>query len=444
MSYYIKSLLKLKMSSIEIKAQKAYSSGDVIIRSKPLVHVICAEFKSKLCDFCLSDEKGLKKCSKCKQFYYCDKNCQKNDWFWHQFECHLYENYGKELNSETEFDKIQFKSKPIERLLLRLFLLITNNQTIGSKVYRLANNKFKSFKDIDSSRIEDFFVNIENPEIDDLFDYISDRFESFGLRFDYQILLELFYKVLRFGIKSEPTIDQCLGRTIAHRKQLITEKIYNELDLMTIIEFLYSGLSFKSLKVKELEEIDCSLSKSFGIYIAVTVFGHSCAPNACQVLVGNQIEVRAIKPIAFGEEITISLIDLEKSKTVRQKELKSCFDIDCNCFKCDTNSDENINYKRLHELFCETFTRINFEELDLIQEKLIKITKEIYGSYYPNLSIQFFNYFEWKLKTRFETKENLNKLANEVMRNIEITHGLDHPYYKKFLKLIESQDFLIY
>ena len=87
--------------------QSKYLRGDVIFRCQPFSYVIEANFRHRVCDFCLhqikayddsnstnfseEDEncvKSLKNCSACKLVYYCDAVCQKNAWrAHHRSEC---------------------------------------------------------------------------------------------------------------------------------------------------------------------------------------------------------------------------------------------------------------------------------------------------------------------------------------------------------------------
>ena len=90
--------------------QSKYLRGDVIFRCQPFTYVIEANFRHRVCDFCLhqikvptyddssnnsnfpdDDEnsvKSLKNCSACKLVYYCDAVCQKKGWrAHHRSEC---------------------------------------------------------------------------------------------------------------------------------------------------------------------------------------------------------------------------------------------------------------------------------------------------------------------------------------------------------------------
>lgn len=61
---------------------------------------------------------------------------------------------------------------------------------------------------------------------------------------------------------------------------------------------------------------------------------HSCDPNAVVVMDGPELSFRCIKPIAEGEEIFISYIDVSNPLARRQKELGERYYFTCACSKC--------------------------------------------------------------------------------------------------------------
>ncbi|KAI9669035.1 MAG: hypothetical protein M1831_000627 [Alyxoria varia] len=65
---------------------------------------------------------------------------------------------------------------------------------------------------------------------------------------------------------------------------------------------------------------------------------HSCDPNIITVFNGASIYLRALKPIAAGEEIFMSYIDPTYPSRVRQSELSKRFHFDCMCEKCRLGS----------------------------------------------------------------------------------------------------------
>ncbi|TFY69850.1 hypothetical protein EVJ58_g175 [Rhodofomes roseus] len=73
----------------------------------------------------------------------------------------------------------------------------------------------------------------------------------------------------------------------------------------------------------------------------VAAINHSCDPNAVVICdqpheQEPQINLVAIKPIAPGEEIAISYIDITLPRQVRRKELKETYNFDCKCVLCST------------------------------------------------------------------------------------------------------------
>ena len=84
-----------------------------------------------------------------------------------------------------------------------------------------------------------------------------------------------------------------------------------------------------------------------GVYLRMSRFNHSCQPNA--EIFANQdandaTDVRALRNIKEGEEITICYTDSDKSlwsREERRAELKHVYNFDCNCEGC-TMRDEQI------------------------------------------------------------------------------------------------------
>lgn len=114
---------------------KSYCCGDVILECEPLVYGVSDDQKGRLCDQCLRWSQSLKKCSNCKQMFYCDTKCQSIDWIYHKFEC-------------KRFSRIDFKIPVIVRLSLRLNYIIKNDKTFETKSYELPNNTNICFNDI--------------------------------------------------------------------------------------------------------------------------------------------------------------------------------------------------------------------------------------------------------------------------------------------------------
>merc|ERR1712130_5651 len=81
-----------------------------------------------------------------------------------------------------------------------------------------------------------------------------------------------------------------------------------------------------------------------GVFLKMSRFNHSCHPNAAMSCrVSNTQDVRALRKIKQGEEITICYTDSNESlwsREERRAELKSLYNFDCNCDGCDMTAEQ--------------------------------------------------------------------------------------------------------
>ncbi len=71
-----------------------------------------------------------------------------------------------------------------------------------------------------------------------------------------------------------------------------------------------------------------------GLFLGAVAANHSCAPNCYQLFEGPVLRLRALRPIAAGEELTIGYVDLGKPRAVRQQELWAGYGFACTCSRC--------------------------------------------------------------------------------------------------------------
>lgn len=75
-----------------------------------------------------------------------------------------------------------------------------------------------------------------------------------------------------------------------------------------------------------------------GLYMAGSMFNHSCSPNVMHYAIGDVMFFRSLRDIEPNEELFISYIGsdlLHETKSIRS-EFLSGRDFDCNCDKCET------------------------------------------------------------------------------------------------------------
>jgi SET domain len=81
-----------------------------------------------------------------------------------------------------------------------------------------------------------------------------------------------------------------------------------------------------------------------GIYLHpyAALINHSCNYNAVIGFDGDQLFVKAVKPINTDEQIFVSYVDSTRSSAIRRRELAERYFFDCRCPKC---TDEATNDK---------------------------------------------------------------------------------------------------
>ena len=375
---------------MSLKSLKHYRRGDVIMTSKPLVYVVVDQMKSKLCDYCLALKSSLMSCDVCKQMFYCNKICQQNDWSYHCLECPIFAN-----NPHMTFST---------KIIIRLWLMITADETICDKEYDLPNGQSLNLNDMKvNGDLEDDIVGL----VDDIDTDLSQDINIKDMAvIQFQDLVE--------------TITECqLEIDLAQLWKLFTRVWSNVLK----IDVYESSIAYNA----------------YGLYVEMSSLGHSCEPNACYVSYGTRLQVRAIKPIKPSEKITISYIDIANPQPIRQQLLKSYF-ISCDCLKCQIDSESKVNYEKFHKLNEELDKEIALnEDIDddkyqslVIAEKLVPLYESIYGDFYPELSLFLIKYLRIMLSNVSHTKTVVNQnFLSFVLRSVRITHGVDHKIYRK-------------
>ena len=77
-----------------------------------------------------------------------------------------------------------------------------------------------------------------------------------------------------------------------------------------------------------------------GLVPGAAMFNHSCCPNAAKVQSADfRVEVRALRPLSAGEQVTFSYVPLCDGLQERQAVLTRHFNFACDCARCEAESD---------------------------------------------------------------------------------------------------------
>jgi hypothetical protein len=350
-----------------------YSPGDVIAECLPQSHVLSIKEKGKRCDYCFKEGSSLKKCSKCKSVYYCNPNCQKKDWeavHKHE-ECRVYEKYFAIQSGNFLPD--------LDRLLLKLHL------------------RFKFKKEGCHDKFELF--DGRNRGIFDMEDHKED-IEKDSKR------MAMFAKVESRLLKSGYS--------------------YNK----TEFKALYFRIVINSFSV-----LDDSLNEiGTGLYVAASIFDHSCQPNAAPVFDCTKLEIRALRPIADGETILINYIDLKLPTFERIQRLEHQYYFTCSCARCSNHKNDYKLCVEMKELDQKFDTVVNncdsWKEAYICGLKSLPLYEQVYGQFHPDLTVQLFRIVKVRLLLESsEIEDGLSFLLTKLLESMKITHGLHHSLY---------------
>lgn len=79
------------------------------------------------------------------------------------------------------------------------------------------------------------------------------------------------------------------------------------------------------------------------LYVAGSVFEHSCVPNAAPTYRGTHMTIRALKTIKEGEKVVINYVDLKRPLEERREALRRHYYIECKCERCVAEAAGSMN-----------------------------------------------------------------------------------------------------
>eukprot|EP00960_Hanusia_phi_P007857 224857-Hanusia_phi.AAC.1 len=126
---------------------------------------------------------------------------------------------------------------------------------------------------------------------------------------------------------------------------------------MTLREYMRGGRKDgeeeEGLDMREVMEDICRLSCNcytivdeeeravgIGLFPIAALMNHSCSPSCVQSFHGRRMQLRALRDIEEGEELTLSYIDPAEPLVVRQEELRKRYFFSCTCNMCEGEEAE--------------------------------------------------------------------------------------------------------
>ncbi|KYR01136.1 hypothetical protein DLAC_02240 [Tieghemostelium lacteum] len=176
------------------------------------------------------------------------------------------------------------------------------------------------------------------------------------------------------------------------------------------------------------------MDDGIGLYPEFSFFNHSCVPNASTLFIGNVLQLRAVKHIHIGDEITFSYVINELSHSEKRSDLQESFKFNCTCTKCQ----EFLKSKSLEKYYLCRHCKIgrvdateHMGEISCSPCTHCKSSNQDF-KYYEDLSEKFMLKYERTLETHNHLTVNLlqqytsifhpsDPMINQVILNIDPT-----------------------
>ena len=214
--------------------------------------------------------------------------------------------------------------------------------------------------------------------------------------------------------------------TLAKFNKMGIELTYDEL-----IKF-YGQLAINSWIIDdEITGADLGL----GLFVEVSIFNHSCQPNASHVFNSNHIQFRAIKPIdTDNEEILVNYTPILATKYKRQDYLARHYFFKCDCRRCLIPCDIGLNClleTNLQALIEDGYNPFKHSKMNKIYKQIVTLLKTLVGEYHPTITkfyleaLKNLKYMDTNYRLRNEPR-----LIEKASMAALMTHGSDHPIFE--------------
>jgi len=269
---------------------------------------------------------GAKLCSKCKAIGYCGANCQKKDWVRHRANC------SPVLVAEL---KHSGRGLVAARKIKTGELILKENATIALP------------QDIDAWEAGDIIAK----QVEKLNKEQQTEFYKLTYKQGLVNLSEQF-------VAAAGSDEEKQKKSVDVQKQILKTAIFFNNDIAT-------EDGFKCL------------------FPSLALTNHSCAPNSswtAQAETPRQLELRAVKDIEQGVEVTVNYIVVEgrfMTRESRQSRLKEGWEFNCECTLCTSEEEDDLKLsirclqeEMIHE--CDqSIDHIDWDRLAQLQRQVV-------------------------------------------------------------------------
>ncbi|XP_069705768.1 SET and MYND domain-containing protein 4-like [Periplaneta americana] len=300
-----------------IAATRNLEPGDVLVVEKPFASVLLQEHFKTHCYNCLQPSVCLIPCFYCSTVMYCSEECRALSWKSnHSIDCLLLP-----VLQKLDIGKMGF-------LALRIVITVCNSQGVHSLIKSLE----------------------EGCKVERTKGFSSDGTYS---SLDYNSIYWLVGNTERRGVTDllrRSITAACILNCVTTMTNLFSKIKTTEVDDSNSSLRIVGGLLLRHLQnlpcnaheVSELVKTEGptmweSTEIGAAAYAVLSLINHSCDPNVVRHSYGDTAILRAIRPIAKGEQVldNYGYHYALHGKLERKSQLRSQYFFDCNCVVCE-------------------------------------------------------------------------------------------------------------
>lgn len=300
-------------------AGRAYNPGELVVETLPFVSVLHPNEVNTRCSFCFLVESAssfpavaLKRCSKCQAVKYCSIACQKQDFFNHKVECSAYTSLLLTLPDTVRMSIL------VSCRILRKHVLAKGDQ------HKLVRKEIEFVQQ--HRRLHKVEIGSQSGDCPSGSDSMLCQPV---LAASSPLDIGVFDLQTNFDQLDNDTVKHYA--TIAHmadQANLVPPKI--SVEEMVMVQGQNDTNNF-TIYDDNLNSIGT------GVYPKGALLNHSCHPNC--VLSYSPISriqnIRCLRRIEPGDELTHMYIDVVASTEHRQRQLEEVYRFVCKCLRCD-------------------------------------------------------------------------------------------------------------
>ncbi|KAF4092086.1 hypothetical protein AMELA_G00016910 [Ameiurus melas] len=414
-----------------LRVTRAYRVGELLFVCPAYSHVLSVSERGYTCEHCFARKEGLSKCGKCKKAFYCNVECQRDDWAMHKLECSAMCSFGESwCPSETvrlvariitRMQKVQNERSDSENLLLL--------KDLEGNLDKLDNEK-REMNEADIAELHHFYAkHLDFP--------------------DHQALLTLFAQVHCNGFTVEDEELSHVGSAVFPDVALMNHSCCPN------VIVTYRGTSAEVRAVKDISPgmevytsyIDLLYPTEDRMERLRDSYYFTCDCKECKTKSKDKVKLKLRKVNGDeprSEEIREMLRyarnaieDFRRAK--QEKTPAELLEI------CEHSMDkmgsmfEDSNVYVLHMMYQAMGVCMFMEDYDgavSYGEKVIKPFRQLYPAYSLNVASMYLKL--GRLYTVLDRLSAGSAALKKALAIMEVVHGKDHVYVKELQKEISA------